>query len=58
MGALSGGKVGKGAAYGTAVGAGVGLAKSLWDKGVDVEIPAGSQIDIVVDQPVTVTVQQ
>lgn len=58
MGALSGGKVGKGAAYGTAVGAGVGLAKSLWDKGVAVEIPAGSQIDIVVDQPITVTVQQ
>ena len=58
MGALSGGKVGKGAAYGTAVGAGVGLAKSLWDKGVAVEIPAGAQIDIVIDQPITVTVQQ
>lgn len=53
MGPLSGGKVGKGAAMGTAVGATAGIAKSLWDRGIDVEIPAGSQIDIIMDQPVT-----
>ena len=54
MGALSGGSVGKGAIYGTAVGAGAGLLKSLWDKGVDVVIPANSTLDITIDQPVTV----
>ncbi len=57
MGPLSGGKVGKGAVYGTAVGAGAGLAKSLWDKGEEVEIPAGTQIDIVIDQPITFSPQ-
>ena len=54
MGALSGGSVGKGAAYGTAVGAGAGLVKSLWDKGVDVTIPANSGIELTIDQPITV----
>ncbi|MCR5261424.1 MAG: hypothetical protein K6C94_06255 [Candidatus Gastranaerophilales bacterium] len=54
MGALSGGSVGRGAIYGTAVGAGAGLLKSLWDKGVDVVIPANSTLDITIDQPVTV----
>ena len=54
MGPLSGGKVGKGAALGTAVGAGLGLGKSVIDKGVDVNIPANSKIDIVIDQPITV----
>lgn len=58
MGPLSGGNVGKGAVYGTAVGAGAGLAKSLWDKGVDVVIPANSQIDISIDQPITVNSTQ
>ncbi len=54
MGALSGGSVGKGAIYGTAVGAGAGLVKSLWDKGVDVTIPANSGLELTIDQPVTV----
>ncbi|MGN0015654.1 MAG: hypothetical protein ACI37T_09585 [Candidatus Gastranaerophilaceae bacterium] len=54
MGALSGGSVGKGAAYGTAVGAGAGLVKSLWDKGIDVVIPANSGLELTVDQPITV----
>ncbi len=58
MGPLSGGKVGKGAALGTAVGATGGLAKSLWDRGAAVEIPAGSQLDVVVDQPITFQPQQ
>ena len=54
MGALSQGKVGRGAALGTAVGAGLGLGKSVIDKGVDVNIPANSQLDIAIDQPITV----
>jgi hypothetical protein len=56
MGALAGGSVGRGAVYGTAVGAGAGLAKSLWDKGSDVTVPAGSSLEITIDQPVTVQV--
>lgn len=55
FGALAGGSVGKGAALGTAVGAGGGVVKSVWDKGNDVEIPAGSSFDIVLTQPITVT---
>ena len=55
MGPLSGGQVGKGAALGTAVGAGLGLGKSLIDKGVDVVIPPNSNIDIIIDQPITVS---
>ena len=51
FGPISGGKAGKGAALGSAVGAGLGLGKTLIDKGVDVSIPAGAQIDIMIDQP-------
>lgn len=58
MGPLSGGKVGKGAAYGTAVGAGLGVAKSIWDKGTPASIPAGTVINIVLDQQITFTPQK
>jgi hypothetical protein len=51
---LSGGSVGRGAALMTAVGAGGGLVKSIWDKGNDVEIPANALIDLVLTQPITV----
>ena len=54
FGALAGGDVGKGAALGTAVGAGGGLVKSAIDKGQPVTIPANAQIDIILNQPVTV----
>ena len=54
MSAIGGGNIGKTAALGTAVGAGGGLVKSLWDKGCDVEIPANSSIDIYLTQPITV----
>lgn len=54
MGALAGGSVGKGAAYGTAVGAGAGLVKSLWDKGANVCVPVNSNIELTIDQPITV----
>jgi len=52
----SGDKLGRGVALGTAVGAGGGLAKSVWDKGNDVEIPAGASIDLMLTQPMTVSV--
>lgn len=55
LGPLSGGKVGKGAIYGTAIGGGLGLTKSVIDKGNDASIPANSQVNIILDQPATVT---
>lgn len=55
FGALAGGNVGRGAALGTAVGAGGGLVKSGFDKGNDVEIPAGASLELILTQPVTVT---
>ena len=55
--AVSGGAIGRGAALMTAVGAGAGLAKSLWDKGGEIVIPANSQLDIILAQPATVSVQ-
>ena len=51
---LSGGSVGRGAALMTAVGAGGGLVKSIWDKGTDVTIPANAGIELILTQPITV----
>ena len=57
FGALaSGDKLGRGVALGTAVGAGGGLAKSVIDKGNDVDIPAGASIDLLLTQPMAVSV--
>jgi len=53
-GPLSGGSVGRGAALMTAVGAGGGLVKSIWDKGSDVEIPANASVELILTQPITV----
>lgn len=55
MGALSGGSVGKGAIYGTAVGGGMGLVKTAFEKGGNVELPQNAQMNIVIDQPITVS---
>lgn len=52
--AISGGAVGKGTAIMTGVGAGVGLAKSVYDKGSDVIIPSGATVELTMDQPITV----
>ena len=38
----------------TAVGAGGGLVKSIWDKGSDVEIPANASVELILTQPITV----
>lgn len=51
MGPLSGGQVGRGAIYGTAVGAGLGLGAAALSKGKQVEVTSGSPINIVLDQP-------
>lgn len=53
IGAISG-NTGKGAWGGAAIGAIGGLGKSVYDKGADVVIPANSQIDIIIDQPITI----
>lgn len=52
--AISGGAIGKGTAIMTGVGAAGGLAKSIYDKGVDVVIPSGATINLQIDQPITV----
>ena len=54
FGALAGGDVGRGAALGTAVGAGGGVIKGASEKGTDVNIPANSVIDLILNQPITV----
>ncbi len=51
---LAGGSIGKGTALATAVGAGGGLVKSIWDKGEDVEIPVNAAIELILTQPITV----
>lgn len=51
---LAGGSIGKGTALATAVGAGGGVVKSIWDKGNDVVIPANSAVQLVLTQPITV----
>ncbi len=56
MGALSSGSVGKGAIYGTALGGGMGLASNALQRGGNVEIPQGASVDIVTDQPITISI--
>ena len=51
---LAGGSIGRGTALATAVGAGGGLAKSIWDKGSDVEIPVNAMLELFLTQPITV----
>lgn len=55
MGPLSGGKVGKGAVYGTAVGGGLGLLNAARQSGEDVQIPANATVEIYFDQPITLS---
>ena len=55
MGALSGGSVGRGAVYGTAVGGGLGVVQNIFERGGNVDIPQNAQVNIVLDQPVTVS---
>lgn len=55
MGALSSGSVGKGAIYGTALGGGIGLAKSAANKGDNVSVPASAYLDIYFTQPITLS---
>ena len=55
LGPLSGGKVGKGAVYGTAVGGGLGLLNALRQSGEDVSIPANATVEVYFDQPITLS---
>ncbi|MBQ3640996.1 hypothetical protein II906_03605, partial [bacterium] len=55
MGALSSGSVGRGAIYGTALGGGLALAKSIAERGESVQIPQNAQINLILDQPLTVS---
>lgn len=51
---LAGGSVGRGTALATAVGAGGGLVKSIWDKGNDVVLPTNAIVELILTQPITV----
>ncbi len=55
MGALSGGSVGKGAIYGTALGGGFGIIKTVFEKGDNVDIPQNAQMNIIINQPITIS---
>jgi type IV secretion system protein VirB10 len=55
MGPLSGGRVGRGAIYGTALGSGLGAASAAWQKGEEALLPAGQGLNVVLDQPLTLT---
>ena len=55
IGPLSGGEVGRGAVYGTAVGGGLGLLNAARQSGEDVVIPANAVIEIYFDQPITIS---
>lgn len=57
MGPLSGGKVGRGAIYGTAIGGGLGALYAGAKKGEDAVLNAGEPINLVLDAPVTVSPQ-
>ena len=52
---IGGGSIGTTTAIMTGVGAGVGLVKSGIDKGEDVEIPSGASIELILDQPITIS---
>lgn len=55
MGPLSGGGVGRGAIYGTALGAGMGALGSAVQKGSPAVIESGEPLNVVLDQPLTVS---
>ncbi len=57
MGPLSGGKVGRGAIYGTAIGGGLGALYAGAKKGEPAVLNAGEPINLVLDAPVTVSPQ-
>lgn len=50
----AGGRVGRGAVYGTAIGGGAGLLSNLVRKGNDAELPSGTQLQIILDQPLSI----
>ncbi|MEW5821242.1 MAG: hypothetical protein AB1782_13700 [Cyanobacteriota bacterium] len=50
----AGGRVGRGAVYGTAIGGGIGLLSTLVAKGKEAMLPSGTPLQIILDQPFTV----
>jgi hypothetical protein len=57
MGPLSSGKVGKGAIYGTAVGGILGAGAALAGKGRNVVLQSGDQLEVKLQQPISVNAQ-
>lgn len=55
MGGITKGSVGKGAAYGTAIGGGAGMISNIVKKGNEAEIQSGKHIELILMEPVRVT---
>jgi len=53
-GAIFGGRPGRGALAGTAVGLGIGLARVFGKKGDDIALNAGQPMELIIEQPFTV----
>lgn len=51
------GDVGQGALYGAAIGGTMGLVRGAANKGEEIKIPANSEINILFNQPITLTAQ-
>ncbi len=58
FGPISENKSMKGEKFGAAAGASAVVVKSIWDRGIPAVIPAGSVINVVLDQQITFTPQQ
>ena len=56
LGAISSSGVGYGAIYGTALGGGMALLTAAMQRGNSVEVPQGATMDLVITQPITVSV--
>jgi len=55
LGALTGGRPLQGLLWGSVLGAGAGLGKTAFDKGQEAQIQPGTQLQIMLDQPLTVS---
>lgn len=51
MGGISKGKVGRGAAYGTAIGGGIGMASNIVKKGSPAELKSGTNLELIFERP-------
>lgn len=51
MGGITKGKVGRGAAYGTAIGGGIGMASNVVKKGNPAQLQSGTRLELIFENP-------